>query len=360
MYYDRTVRDTVIFTERLDTYDIDLQQHFELGERNDFVVGAGYRFSADRLGNSTTLSFNPDHPNSKLFDAFAQDEITLVEKRLRLTLGARLEHNDYTGVEFQPDARLAWTPDERQTIWGAVSRAVRTPSEADEFVTLGQVIPPNALGPGNPPVPVPATIHGNTAFESEVLTAYQLGYRIRPCASLSLDLTGYYNMYDHLRSEEIGPGVPVPIILENLLHGETYGIEAAPTWQVCDWWRLQPAYTLLKMHLGKDPGSTDPTSVSTIEGESPQQQFSLRSSMDLPQNISFDLAVRYVDRLPAFNINSYVALDVRVAWRPVKQLELSVVGQNLGSPHAEFNPTFISTQQTDVRPSVYGKVTWHF
>lgn len=364
MYFDRTDRETTVFSEQLDTYDVDLQHTFSVGERNDFVWGLGYRFYADTIGNTPTVALNPNEINSELFSAFAQDEITLIEKRLRLTLGARLEHNDYTGIDFQPNARLLWTPDDRQTVWSAVSRAVRTPSEAEEYIALTQVIPPNALGTGNPPLPYPATILGNQSFESETLIAYELGYRVRPCSGLSLDVTGYFNSYDHLRSEEFGavtPPAPVPITLENLLDGYTYGVEAAPTWQVCDWWRLQPAYTLLKMHLNTDPGSTDPVSVNTIEGESPQQQVSLRSSMDLPQNISFDWTVRYVDRLPAFNINSYVALDVRVAWRPTKKLELAIVGQNLGSSHhAEFSPTFISTQQTEVRASGYGKVTWHF
>lgn len=356
MYFDRTERDTVIFKEDRNTYDIDLQHHLLLGNRNVFIWGLGYRVSADKIGNTPTVSFNPSSQTTELFSGFAQDEITLVEKRLRLTVGAKVEHNDYTGFDFQPNGRLLWTPDERQTFWGSISRAVRTPSRAEEDIRLNQ---PIMLG-------VVATILGNRNFESEVLTAYELGYRVRPLPKLSFDFATYYNVYDRLRSFEpqtpvIGFPVQVPTLIENQLDGFTCGLEASAVWQVLDQWRLQPAYTLLKMHLHTDSPSTDTTSVSTIEGESPQQQFSLRSSLDLPQNLSLDCTLRFVDQLPALNVRSYAALDVRLGWRPNKNWELAIVGQNLGSsPHAEFKPTFISTPQTLVRSSVYAKATWRF
>jgi iron complex outermembrane receptor protein len=358
MYYDRTELDPVIFRENRDTYDVDAQHHFTLGRFNDVIWGLGYRLSADRVVNSPTVSLNPDHQTTQLFSAFAQDEITLIEKRLQLTLGARFEHNDYTGFEVQPNGRLLWTPGDRQTIWASISRAVRTPSEAEENIALTQVNSPGS----------PITIYGNRNFESEELMAYEIGYRVQPCTNLSLDLTAFYNVYHNLRSEEFGPSptqpptvLSFPLHLDNKLRGDTYGVEFAPAWQVTEWWRLQPAYTLLKMEIRQNPDSTDPVSVNAIKGQSPQQQFSLRSAMDLPGRVSLDGTLRYVDRLPGFNINSYFALDLRLAWMPHKNLELAVVGQNLISPrHAEFFPTFINSQKTEVPRSVYGKVTWRF
>ncbi|MDB6021638.1 MAG: ligand-gated TonB-dependent outer rane channel [Pedosphaera sp.] len=366
-YYDRSDRRTTIFNEDLDTFDIDLQHHFTLGgeHRNDFVWGLGYRLSLDKIGNTPTVSFNPDDPSTKLFNVFAQDEMTLVPDRLQLTVGARLEHNNYTGFEFQPDGRLLWTPAEHHTVWAAVSRAVRTPSEADEFLQLNQLVAPGTLGPGTPALPV--TLYGNQNIRSEELLAYQLGYRVEPCKQLSFDVTAFYNFYDHLQSDALGPSPTqppvtpsppfIPFHLDSQLHGETYGFELSPTWEVVKGWRLQPTYSLLKMHLE----GPDPIMLNTDVGQSPQQQASLRSSMDLPRNVSFDWTVRYVDRLPALGISSYVALDVRLGWRPIKNLELAIVGQNLGSAHhAEFAPTFIGTQRTEIRPGGYAKVTWHF
>ena len=354
MYYDRTFRENTIFTEGRNTYDIDLQHHFALGQRNDFVWGLGYRLSADKIDNTPTLSFIPDSLNTQLYGAFAQDEVTLIERQLRLTLGARLEHNDFTGFEFQPNGRLLWTPHERHTIWASVSRAVRTPSDAEEDIKLNEVTPGGVT-----------MFNGNPNFVSENVMAYELGYRTQPMTNLSFDLAAFYNVYDHLRSlEPIAPPPPPPAVtslqVANKLDGETYGFEAAATWQVTEWWRLQPAYTLLKMHLHLDPDSLDPISV-TDSGQSPQQQFSLRSSMDLTRNATLDCTLRYVDELPAFNIPSYVTMDVRLGWHVNKNLEVALVGQNLLSArHAEFAPTFIATQVTEVPRSGYAQLTWRF
>ncbi|MDB6064666.1 MAG: ligand-gated TonB-dependent outer rane channel [Pedosphaera sp.] len=355
LYYDRTERDTAIFQENRDTYDVDLQHHFKAGDRNDFIWGLGYRISADKIRSTPTVSFDPSRQETHLYSAFAQDEITLLTNRLRLTLGTRLEHNDYTGFEVQPNGRLLWTPGGHQTFWGAVSRAIRTPSRAEVSVTLNQPMPPFVV----------ATLQGNPDYKSEELTAYEIGYRVEPLPNVSFDLATFYNVYDHLRSLETGtPSAPFPVFIpvqaENKLHGETYGFEASVAWQATGWWRLTPAYSLLKTQIHQDADSTDTTSINLDQGASPQQQFSLRSSMDLPQHVSLDFTLRYVDQLPALNVGSYVAVDVRLGWRPYKNLDLAIVGQNLGGVHTEFKPTFISTQPTEVRPSVYGKVTWRF
>jgi iron complex outermembrane receptor protein len=357
MYYDRTDRDEAIFKESRDTYDIDAQHHFALGERNDFVWGAGYRLSADRIGNTPTVSFNPNEREQQLVSAFAQDEITLVERKLRLTVGAKVEHNDYTGFNFQPSGRLLWTPNAWHTVWGSISRAVRTPSQAEEEVRINQVLPSGAV----------AQFNGDRGYGSETLTAYELGYRVQMLTNLSVDLASFYNDYRDLRSIEPGATPPpppppfiIPLFTANNLHGDTYGLEASATWQVAEWWRLQPAYTLLKMQLYADAGSLDTTSTADA-GKSPQQQFSLRSGMDLPWHTTLDCTLRYVDELPALNIPSYVTMDARLSWRVNKNLELSAVGQNLFSGrHAEFTPSFINTQVTEVPRSGYVKVTWRF
>ncbi len=371
MFYDRTDRQTSIFTEDMDTFDMDAQHHFALGEehRNDFVWGLGYRLTFDNVGNTPTVALNPDDPITRLFSAFAQDEITLLPDCLQLTLGTRLEHNNYTGFEVQPDARLLWTPAEHHTVWAAVSRAVRTPSEAEDFVRLNEVAPPGAFGP----TPVPVTIYGNQDIRSEDVLVYQLGYRVNPLPNLSFDTTVFYNVYDHLRGEAVGPSPtqplaappppagPVPVYLLNELHGDSYGVELAPTWEVLPGWRLRAAYSYLETSLEGPNTATGIASIADDVGQSPKNQFSLWSSWDLPHNILLDTTVRYVDRLPALGISSYVAADVRLAWRPGKHWELALVGQNLGGAHhAEFAPTFIGTQRTEVRAGGYAKVTCHF
>jgi iron complex outermembrane receptor protein len=374
MYYDRTERNTVIFDEKRDTFDIDFQHRFELAQRNDLVWGAGYRVTADKVGNSPTISLNPDRRTVQLFSGFVQDEIALIPERLRLTVGSKFEHNDYTGFEVQPGGRLLWTPEEHHTVWGSVSRAVRTPSRSEVDVILNQGLPPGALFPASPPAVI--TIYGDRDMGSEELLAYEIGYRLQPFKKLSLDLAAFYNDYDHLRSLEHGDSrtqppsvapsvlargaIPIAMHPENKLFGDPYGLEAAATLELTPWWRIQGSYSFLEMQLYKRAGSTDTSSILD-DGKSPEQQGMLRSSFDLPYNLSLDCAGRYVDTLPTLNIGSYVELDARLGWRPTKNLEVAVVGQNLvHAHHREFSPSFIKTQQGEIERGVYGKVTWRF
>jgi iron complex outermembrane receptor protein len=356
VYYDRTVRHGPVLNEDRDTLDLDLQHRFLLGERHDLVWGAGYRASSDEIDNTYAIAFNPDQRTSQLFSLFAQDEITLIHERLRLTLGSKFEHNDFTGFEYQPGGRLSWTPTDRQTIWASVSRAVRSPSRAEDDIRLRQMTP----APG-----VHALLTGDRRFDSEELLAYEAGYRWRPLDSVSLDVAAFYHDYDQLRSLEPGgvvPGPPFTVIATagNGLHGETYGVEFAPGWQVTDWWRLQAAYTFLQMQLHHGAGSGDTTS-ERDEGRSPHHQFSLRSLLNLPHNVELDSTVRYVDSLPDFQIPGYVVIDVRLAWRPFKDFEVAIVGQNLlDDRHPEFQSLFIPTERIEVQHSVYGKVTWRY
>ena len=372
VYYDRTEREERAVGERRDTFDFDLQHRFAFGERQDIIWGLGYRFSRDRIRNSAELGFIPDSQDVNLFSAFIQDEITLVEDRLRLMLGSKFEHNDYTGFEIQPNVRLLWTPDERHAFWAAVSRAVRTPSRVDmDFHNNLSVIPPDT--PINPqPLPILLMVNGNPDLRSEEVVAYELGYRFNPIARFSLDIAGFYNVYDRLRTTGIlappmfettplPPHLVLPLQFENQMHGHTYGVELAANWQPLDWWRLRSAYTYFQADLSLDAGSTDVLSLSLAEGSSPKHQFSLLSSMDLSNNLELDLWFRYVGALRDPPVDSYTTLDARLAWKPRRDFELSIVGQNMfDSPHLEFGSVFTNSVATEVERGVYVQFDWRF
>ena len=363
LYYDRTERKSAILEQTHDTIDIDCQHQFVLGERQEIVWGVGYRFTSDDLGSTFYTSYSPDSRNDNLYSGFLQDDITIAENKLHLTLGSKFEYNEYTNFEIQPNARLMWTPKEQHSIWAAVSRAVRTPSRTEDDGRInGMVIP------GTPPVVV--ALCGDRDFESEELLAYELGYRVQPTDRLSLDVAGFFNDYDNLRTLEAGTPfletspspqhMVLPSSADNKMEGTTYGIEVAADWHALDWWRMQAAYTYLQMQLHLDGDSADTISESA-EGESPHYQISVRSSMDVMPNVELDLWVRYVDNLPSQDVGSYVTLDTRLGWKPHEHFELSIVGQNLlESHHPEFEPDFIDTVPTEVERSVYGSVTWQF
>jgi iron complex outermembrane recepter protein len=357
-FYDYTGRKAAIFEEERHTFDLNLQHEFALGQRHKVVWGLGYRVTADSQQNNPDISFDPERQTVNLYNGFLQDEMALVKDRLSLTLGSKLEYNDYTQFEVEPGARLLWTPWagagsrcwSSQTFWASVSRAVRTPSRAEESFAMR-----SATGTA-----APWMAYGNKDFKSEKLIAYELGYRAQPLESLSLDLAAFYNDYDDLRSISVVAYVPPTTVLGNDLYGSTCGVEVSATWKAADWWRLQPGYTYLHMDLHARADAVS-LGVDQLEGTNPQNQFSIRSSMDFPHGLTFDAGLRYVDHLPYFHIASYIELDARLGWRINKHWELAIVGRNLlHDRHAEFAPLEVKTQATEIPRSVYGTVSWQF
>jgi len=371
IYYQRDERNDIEVGKGLeDIFDVDYQHRFSWGKRNEIMYGVGYRFNHDRLTNSSLVSFTPDSLSRNLFSGFLQDDITLIPERLRITLGSKFEHNYYTGFEVQPNARFLWTPHSGHTVWGAVSRAVRTPARADcDLRGNVATIPPGA--PGNPgPTPILLSTFGSRELKSEVLLAYELGYRTQPADSFSIDLALYYHDYDRLIDyvtgspfPEISPAPPhvvVPSIFVNNMEGKVYGLEVSNDWLPLSWWRLKLSYTYQQMDIRLKGNIADTTGrAKSIEGRSPKHQISLRSSIDLPWDLTFDGWVRYVDALPSIAVNSYVTMDTRLAWRPRPNLELALTGQNLiESSHREF--VSVEGISTKTERSFYGKVVFGF
>jgi iron complex outermembrane receptor protein len=338
-YFDRTRRVFPgTFGELLDTYDIEAQHRFQLGASHDIVWGGGYRLMHDAVTNSAVLAFLPNVKVIRLANGFLQDSIALHE-RLHLTLGAKLESNSYTGLEVQPNARLAWKFRDDAFLWSAVSRAVRTPSRLDrDFFT-----------------PAPFQINGGPDFKSEKLIAYEIGYRAQPAPHASLSMSTFYNVYDDLRSVEPGPGGA--FVLANKMKGTTYGVETWGSYQVRDWWRLSVGYTYLqeKLRFKADSGDTIGTQAA---GNDPEHQVSARSTMNLPHNLEFDAMLRRVGALPSPNVPTYITLDVRLGWTVWKGLEVSLIGFNLlDHDHPEF---LAAPTRSELARAFYAKVVWRY
>jgi iron complex outermembrane receptor protein len=350
-YADRTHRRIPgTFGEDLATYDADFQHRLSGGAAHDIVWGLSYRVTDDSIENTPVLAFLPAHITRQWFGTFAQDEIALIGDLLHATLGAKLEHNPYTGFEFEPSVRLSWRIGERNTLWSAASRAVRSPSRVDgEF-----------YAPGSPPFTL---LRGNPNFRSEKLLAYELGYRVQVHQELSASLSTFYDDYNDLRSMElVNPPAPFPFYLGNGLRARSYGAELAADYAPMPAWHLHAGYTELRNHFQKRLGSTD-TALGSGEANDPEHFFSLRSSFEFLDHCELDAMFRHVDRIATQDLPSYGELDLRLAWQPVTNLELAVVGQNLlHAQHAEFGAVtnMFSSTRKEIERSVYGKVSWRF
>ena len=251
-YYDRSIHQEFGVEVRQDTFDLEFQHQFKPLARNEIVWGVGYRYLPDELKPGPSISWTDEKTHHQLANFFAQDEVTLVEDRLKFTFGTKLEHNDYTGVEVQPSGRLLYTPTEKQSLWAAVSRAVRTPTRADTSL-IGDF---RALPTGTFPPTVLLRTYGNPNFESEEIIAYELGYRARPLERVSLDVAGFVNRIEGLRGfapgtafvePEPGGGVHVvqPATATNLSSGYSYGAEVSAEWRALDHLRLDRKSTRL-------------------------------------------------------------------------------------------------------------------
>ena len=369
-YYDRTDRNDAFGAETRDTFDLDMQYRTTLG-KHAIVSGLGYRRTVSDLEDSFTFTGSPLRRTDDLSNVFIHDDMTVRPDRLRLTLGAKLEHNDFTGVEFQPGLRLLWTPEGQHSVWAAASRAVRTPSrgESDLRIVI-DALPPNTVFPGAPSALI--AFVGNPNFKSEELHAFEVGYRYAWKSAWSVDVATFYNDYDSLISLE--PEAPVleplpapPHLLiamrpENKSSGTTYGMEVVLDWQPLPRWRLHANVTTLQMDLQLDADSTaDASSIRDTEQTSPRYQWYAWSSIDLPHDLDFDLSLRHVEKLPALGVDGYTVLDGRLAWRASPALEIELVGRNLTDRNqVEFVAPLLGIAPTVARRGVYASLNWSF
>jgi len=321
------------------------------------------------------LTFVPASRTDYLLTGFLQDEIALIDKRLTLTIGTKaLQTNFLHGVGWEPSARLAWTLDEKQTVWAAFTHALRTPSDVEENFYLSSFLEnlPNGT-------PLFARFNGNTRFSPEEMNDYELGYRRLFGKHFLVDTASFYNHYHDLFDEEFAgpisfessePGVSTPVAPHYLLPAQfgngllayTRGVEVSPEWRPSSRWRLRGSYSYLHMTVYNAPGSVNIEPPASITGSSPAHQLTLQSQLDIARKLHLDLTYRYVSALPAQLVPAYSTADARIAWQLNSRIEFSLVGTNLlqpshfedgGDPNALGNVLLVG-----IARSGYAQIAW--
>jgi iron complex outermembrane recepter protein len=358
-YYDYTHRNDPAFGDTLNTFDIDLQQRFTFN-RHEVIWGVGYRLMGDHSRTGEIFALDPEDSNDQLFSGFIQDQVALADS-LHLTLGTKLEHNDFSGFEWQPSVRLAWAANLHNTLWTSVSRAVRVPTRIERDVAVDILDP--AANPG-------AQLLGSDEFESEELIAYEAGYRWRPLAKLSFDLALFYNDYEKLASLELIPEpfidpddgrIIFPVINVNLTEGRTWGAELLVEWEPIENWLLTASCSHINMEL--DALGQDNNRGEWLEGATPRNLAGLRSLLTLGERFEIDGQFRYLSGirlLPAdptgAGIDAYSELDLRLGWRVSESWTVSLLGQNLlHDDHVEFG---VPASRGRLERAAYLKADW--
>ena len=367
-YFDNYKRTGPESRETRNTIDLDFNHHWAWGSRQDVIWGAGYRRTWDDTVGTIDQAFNPPNTELHLFNFFVQDTITLQPDRLFLTAGTKVENSYFTGYGLEPSVRLAWTPSNWLTFWFAVSRAERSPDRKDAGLNAALAAFPD---PGGSSTPVEVILFGNPQILSEHVLAYEAGLRAQPNRRLSIDVSTFFNRYDHLESLEPGPEVfepsptpgrfVIPITFGNLMYGTTEGGEISANLKLTDRWTLSPGYAFLEMHLHTKPSSLDAASVAANEGSSPQHQVKLRSHIDLFHGLSWDASACFVSELPIQGVASYTRIDTQLKWKFAERADISLVGQNLlHDHHLESMDQLTLVNSSLIKRSAYAKFTWRF
>lgn len=307
-YYDDYRRRFILVSDSLETFDLEAQYNLVAGAHH-IVLGGGLRTTRDEfINNLNGFHLEPQSRRLWVMNGFAQDRIAL-SPTLDLVAGVKLERSSFSGIQLLPNLRIAWHPNERNLLWGAVSRAVRTPSRIDRQLVF---------------LPLLAQA---TDFESEKLIAFEAGYRGRPGATTNLSVSVFYNLYDDIRTTEF-TGNPLPIRLRNSLKGQTYGVEAWLTQQLSSRWRATVGIAALGKNFRLKDGAIDLANRASL-GADPDVQAVLRSEMDLTDRLHLDVRLRAVDDLGASDRVGYVEADARLAWRASDEIELYVAVTDL-------------------------------
>ncbi len=315
-FYDRIHRGQAANSPNfhIDTFDADFQHSLPLGDRHALVWGGGARLVHYKIG---TIPFYFDPPGRRLFigNLFVQDTFSLT-RAVTVTAGLKAEHDRFAGLSLLPNLRVAVQPSDRFLAWGAISRAVRSPTPFDTDVQerLGNLI----------------AISGNRNFRTEKLTAYELGIRAQPLSELSLSVTGFYHRYDDLRTIELGTGSALlNFFWGNKLEGNTHGVEAWASARPLPWWTLSAGATLLSSDFDFKAGASAPFATTSQNGVDPRRQFTLQSSMNLGEAVMLDVDFRSVGRLHHSDVPAYSELGGRLAWNVSDHLALTLSGSNL-------------------------------
>jgi iron complex outermembrane receptor protein len=353
-YVDSTSRKSQLYSIDRNIFNIDGEYHLQPIENNKLKVGFGYRYTIDSMkdgyvGNILVNDFTPEKENTKLYNAFFQDTHSIIPNKLDFTFGGKFEKHYLTGDHFMPSAQLKWTPNDQNTLWTSYSEGVREPSKLE--TNLRRLV--SNVGPYK------IYWQGNRDFKDERIKSYEIGWRNRSFDRLELDLSAFYNEYENVRTFE--PNLAkLQYELYNRGRARADGINASANLSVLDNWNLTFGYSYLDMDILFDKDSADTLS-SYDAGVSPHHQIQVQSRWNVTRDIDFDSTFYYVGNLHTVSIESNKRLDLRLAWRPVKNIELSIVGQKLFyGDTRETTRAFYGTHNATYGNQVYGNIKWNF
>ena len=381
--------------------DVDYQRR-QIWGAHDVIWGLALRHTADDLNLPSGPYRLQDGKDSRTnYSAFIHDDVTVIPYRFKFIWGSKFERDGLTGFNIQPNVRLLWTPNSNDTVWGALSRSVRSPRRIESLATI-DIAAFDAAGfvPGVPAQSLSTMLQmaprPGAAVMAEKAISLEAGWRKQLGPQLSFDSAVYLNNYTDLRGgrligasslESVSGLMPAMGCLmspmsppqscyftlqgynTNLDKMRSWGGEFALDWRPQSQWRIQASYAYLHMHGEHTGDLIGDMQVNSYEGGTPNHQISLRSNYSFAQGLNMDLWARHVSKTLHYGINAlspvtvqpYVTLDARLAWQVDRQLELAVMGKNLlTNRHTEFIDSLPYTRAYDVQRTLFFTALWRF
>jgi iron complex outermembrane receptor protein len=332
--YDQDIRDHEADANvyhlrwREELFTTTLQQTWRLGADHSLTLGAAIRhLTVERL---SVFSNNGREYNESRGDAFAAWDWSLCPE-FRLTIGGNLGYQDglnTTGVDVQPDARLAWMPDPALTIWAGVSANEEPDTryrDSGLFVTR----------------------------KSNNTIAYELGLRRRWGERFLLQVdTFLYELDDQIADETTDPGSGATLYQSDAAT-TAFGGEVTATWNVVDGVRLSGYVATTQADSRGFAESFLGSTREDIENEVPRTRGAFTLGWEPVPGLELDSNVLYTERHAG--IGTWWRVDLRAAWRLHDRTTVEVVGQNLTDPdHVEYY------YEEAIQRGVYAMVTHRF
>ncbi len=348
--------------------NVEFQHRFHLAGINEITWGGSWRNYTDQFFNQIAWQYAPQSQN--IYSGFLQDKLTLVEGRLYVTGGVKAENNPYTGTEWQPSGRVLFLPDDNSSFWGAVSRAVRIPTQlAEDGYLYLYGVPPGTFGPGTP-----AYYEGlvpNPSLQSETLVSYELGFRTNVTKEISLDIASFYNHYENLISipsvnqvftSPLGVFDPstglTPYQETNSGEGDIYGVETSVKWEPASNFHASVAYT----YQGYDQAMINASNVD-LGAPPPHNLVNCRLTYEWVKGLELNNNVTFTDTTYLYDANSgnsitpsYFRWDLGANFKANDSLEVALWGLDLEGAHTETLQSY-GVSPTEIVPAVAGKVT---
>lgn len=366
--------------------DVDFQQRNIRGA-HDFIWGVNLRYTSDNLLLPASPYLLLDGKSQRFnYSAFVHDEMTLVPELFKLVWGSKFERDGLTGFNIQPNVRALYTPGPNEAYWGALSRSARSSRRTESLATLDisaqdahavvPAIPANMLTAVTQVSPLT-----NAAVQAEKALSLEAGWRKQFSNFLSVDTALFVTDYSHLRGGRMqsnpvsglpealgclavyGPGACYFTLAgynTNQDKARSWGGELSVEWHPQSWWKVQTSYSHLRVKGTRSGDALGDFQVIAFENSAPRHQFSLQNNFSLAHNLNLDVRLRYNTETAHYTLNSstltrlgpYTGLDMRLAWQPSRNMELSVHGRNLlKARHTEFINIFPVNRAYDIQRS---------